>query len=171
MSPIMQKDDDNVNYMSRQIDTQAPRVESSEISTLDLIHPILHRYRSMQAQLLRDELGEITPMASRVLRYFGDHPGDSQCDLSMHSERDKAQIARLIRALRDRGLLIGKKIESDKRSVGIWLTEEGHGLLKVIQIQSMRLNAIALHKLSAAERRLLAKLLTRVADNLDGAKR
>jgi DNA-binding MarR family transcriptional regulator len=156
MSSMVRKVSDNVNQLKVQ-----PQEE-----VLDLVHTVMHRYRSQQYQVLRGGPHDITHMESKVLDYFGSHPSATQSDLSGHSGRDKAQLARLIKTLRDRGLLAGKAGETDRRSVHLMLTADGESVLRALQQQAQRLNAKAVAGLSKAEQRQFAELLQRVKANL-----
>lgn len=155
----MRKSDDNVNHSGRGL----------EDDVFDLVHRLLHQYRSLQYQVLRDGPHEITHMESKVLNYFDHHPGSTQSELAQHSGRDKAQLARLIKGLRDKGLLHGEAGEVDRRSVQLVLTDAGQALLRGLQQQGRRVNSRAVSGLSAAEQRQLVALLQRVKANLDEA--
>jgi DNA-binding MarR family transcriptional regulator len=137
-----------------------------EDEVLELVHTVMHRYRSQQYQVLRGGQHDITHMESKVLDFFGHHPGATQSDLSAHNGRDKAQMARLIKALRDRGLLAGEASEADRRSVQLTLTADGKSVLLTLQQQSRRLNTEAVVGLTKTEQRQLAELLRRVKENL-----
>ena len=153
----MRKQDDNVNQSGK---VQAPEV-------LDLVHTVMHQYRSLQYQVLRDGPHDITHMESKVLGYFGRHPGTTQSDLALHSGRDKAQLARLVKGLRDRALVAGTADAADRRSVSLSLTAAGRSVLATLERQTRRLNAQAVAGFSAAEQRQLVALLERVRANLD----
>ena len=153
----MRKQDDIVNQSGK-----AP-----EDGVLDLVHRVMHQYRSLQYQVLREGPHDITHMESKVLGYVGHHPGATQSELAQHSGRDKAQVARLIKSLRDRGLLAGEAGEFDRRSVNLSLTAEGQAVLRTLQQQARRLNTRAVAGLDAAQQRELLALLQRVQANLD----
>lgn len=156
----MSKQDDNVNHQGK----ASARVEDD---VLELIHTVMHQYRGQQYQVLRDGPHDITHMESKVLGYFGRHPGATQSELAQHSGRDKAQLARLIKGLRERGLLDAQADEADRRSVALSLTADGQAVLRTLQQQARKLNARAVSGFSAAEQRQLLALLQRVTDNLD----
>jgi len=156
MSPIMFKSVDKVNH----------RGKSSDEDVLDLIHTVMHQYRSQQYQVLRDGPHDVTHMESKVMWFFGRHPGATQSDLAQHSGRDKAQLARLIKGLRERGLLESVADENDRRNLRLSLTTDGLAVQRALQQQAKRLNAQAVAGLSAAQRADLLALLQRVRDNL-----
>jgi DNA-binding MarR family transcriptional regulator len=134
---------------------------------LELVHTVMHQVRAQQYQALRDGPLALTHMESKVLGYFGRHPGATQSDLVQHSGRDKAQLARLIKGLRERGLLDGEADEADRRNLRLSLTTDGRALLRTLLQQTRKVGVQAVAGLSAAEREQLRTLLQRLRDNLD----
>lgn len=157
----MRKQRDNVNQ-------SAPSAAPAELEVLDLVHRVMHQYRSQQYQVLRDGPHGITHMESKVLQHFGRHPGATQQDLAQDSGRDKAQLARLIKGLRERGLLAGQTDEADRRQVRLSLTASGEAVLGSLRQQGRQLNAQAVAGLTSDEHQQLLGLLQRVRANLDG---
>jgi DNA-binding MarR family transcriptional regulator len=155
MSFIMRKSIDNVNQSA-----------AADDSVLEIIHSVMHQYRAQQFRALRDGPHDITHMDSKVLGFFGRNPGATQSDLAQHSGRDKAQLARLIKGLRDRGLLNGEADPSDRRNTRLTLTDAGQAVRRALQQQGKRLNATAVAGMGDAERKKLVALLQRVSQNL-----
>ena len=153
----MRKTNDNVNHSHK----------NNEDGVLDLIHTVMHQYRSQQYQALRDGPHDITHMESKVLGFFGRQPGATQSDLAKSSGRDKAQLARLIKGLRERGLLDAAADEADKRNLRLNLTADGQNILHVLRQQGMHLNGKAVTGMDQAEQLQLQQLLLRVKHNLD----
>ena len=150
--------EDNVN--------QPGGTPTEEDDVLELVHRLMHDYRSLQYRLLRDGPHELTHMEGKVLGFFSKHPGATQKDLAQHSGRDKAQMARLIAGLRERGLITAEVDEADRRNVKLSLSAAGLSVHRGLQQQGKRLGAKAVAGLSAAEREQLLALLRRVRDNL-----
>jgi DNA-binding MarR family transcriptional regulator len=134
---------------------------------LDLIHTVMHQYRSQQYQVLREGGHDITHMEKKVLGYVDHHPDATQSDMARHSGRDKAQLARLIKGLRERGLLASQADEADRRNLRLSLTADGRSVLRTLEQQSRRLATQAVAGISLAEQRQLVALLQRVRSNLD----
>ena len=155
----MRETNDNVNHSGG----------VQEEGVLDLIHTVMHLYRSQQYQVLRNGPHDITHMESKVLGFFVHHPGATQSDLARHSGRDKAQLARLIKGLRDKGLLDAEPDESDRRNVRLRLTVVGRAVQGALQQQATLLNAKAVQGLDGAQRRQLMELLQQVQRSLDAA--
>lgn len=155
MSFIMRKSIDIVNQSA-----------AADDSVLEIIHSVMHQYRAQQFRVLRDGPHDITHMDSKVLGFFGRNPGATQSDLAQHSGRDKAQLARLIKGLRDQGLLNGEADPSDRRNTRLTLTDAGQAVRRALQQQGKRLNATAVAGMGDAERKQLVALLQRVSQNL-----
>ena len=135
---------------------------------LELVHRLMHDYRSLKYRSLRSGSPEITHMDSKVLSHVDEQPGASQRELVIRSGRDKAQVARLIKGLRDRGLLSAKVDDNDRRSVRLSLTERGRSVQRALRKQDERLKARAIAGLSDTELKRLYELLSRVRENLVG---
>jgi len=106
-------------------------------------------------------------MEIKVLRFFGRHPGATQSDLVAHSGRDKAQVARLIKGLRDAGMLDATADEADRRSTRLTLSGAGQAVCEELHRQSGALGKTALAGLDGAEQARLMALLARVRANLE----
>jgi DNA-binding MarR family transcriptional regulator len=156
---MMAKQLDNVNHM-----------DASD-NVLELIHVVMHQVRSQQFQVLRDGPHAITHMETKVLGFFGRHPGATQTDLAQHSGRDKAQLARLIKGLREQGLLEGQADAADRRSVRLALTAQGRAVLDALEQASAHLAVQAVAGMDDDEQRQLQILLQRVQQNLAGPRR
>lgn len=152
---------DNVNQPAAK-----PSAQSGD-EVLELVHTVMHQLRSQQYQAMRDGPLALTHMESKVLGYFGRLPGATQSDLVQHSGRDKAQLARLIKGLRERGLLAAEADEADRRNLRLRLTDAGQGLLRTLQQRTRKVNAQAVQGLSRAEHEQLRGLLQRLKDNLE----
>jgi DNA-binding MarR family transcriptional regulator len=163
----MRKSIDNVNQLGTALAATA-KATAADDDVLELIHAVMHRYRSQQYRFLRDGPHDITHMDGKVLGFFGRHPGATQSDLAQHSGRDKAQLARLIKGMRDRGLLAAEADESDRRNVRLSLTAQGQSVQAALRQQARRLSARAVDGLSPADQQQLMALLRRVNSNLEG---
>ena len=155
----MWKKVDNVNHVA------SPPASAAE-AVIDLVHTVMHQFRSTQYQVLRDNAHDVTHMESKVMGFFARHPGSTLSDLVLHSGRDKAQLAKLVKGLRERGLLDAATDANDRRSVHLRLSAAGLGVQKALQAQARVLNERAVGGLSPDEQAQLVALLTRVKGNL-----
>lgn len=159
MSPILQKQVNLVNQFG------AGPAEA----VFDSVHTVMHLYRSMQLRGLRDTGHELTHMEYKVLGFFARHPGASQSELVAFSGRDKAQLARLMRGLRDKHLLDAQVDESDRRSTRLRPTEAGLAVIEGLQAMGAEVSSLAVAGMSGEECAQLLALLQRVRTNLEGA--
>jgi DNA-binding MarR family transcriptional regulator len=149
---------DNVNRKS---------VNASD-EVFDLIHIIMHLFRSQQYRGLPDGWHQMTHMEGKLLGFFARNPGATLSDLVTHSARDKGQLARLIKSLKEGGLLsVQKDQKADRRSVGLQLTRAGHAAHRTLHRQSKRLAMLAVKDLDSEKRRQLLVLLRQVRNNLE----
>jgi DNA-binding MarR family transcriptional regulator len=145
-------------------------MKNSPGDLLELVHSIMHDYRSLQYRFLRDGPHDITHMDGKVLEFFARHPGASQTDLVAHSNRDKAQLGRLIKGLKERGLLKGEADADDRRSIRLRLTSRGKEVQSVLRQQAKRLSEKAVAGLGPTEQQQLLSLLRAVKENLNAGE-
>jgi DNA-binding MarR family transcriptional regulator len=158
MSTMASGSVDNVNRKS---------VEASD-EVFDLIHTVMHLFRSQQYRGLPNGSHHLTHMEGKLLNFFARHPGATLSDLVAHSARDKGQLARLIKSLKEGGLLsVQKDQKTDRRSVGLELTLAGHAIHRTLHRQSERLAMLAVKDMDSEKRRQLLILLRQVRTNLE----
>lgn len=143
---------------------------SPALEVLERVHAIMHLYRSAQQRSLRAGPHDLAHMEIKVLGFFARRPGATQSDLAAHSGRDKAQLARLVRGLRDRGLLDATADETDKRSTRLALSDAGRAMFAALHRHDGALAETALEGLAEAERATLLDLLERVRANLEAGQ-
>jgi len=156
--------------MRNKVDKVNQRPPSPALEVLERVHDIMHLYRSAQQRSLRAGPHDLAHMEIKVLGFFARRPGATQSDLAAHSGRDKAQLARLVRGLRDRGLLEAVADEADKRSTRLSLSEEGKAMFAALHVHDGALAEAALAGIPDAERATLLDLLARVRANLEAGQ-
>lgn len=134
---------------------------------MELVHVVMHQFRSLQYRSLREGALDLTHMESKVVGYFSRHPGATLSDLAAHSGRDKAQLAKLVKALRERELLEAQPDAADRRSVRLRPSAAGQDVQKRLQAEARELSGHSMHGLDGAEQAQLLALLQRVRANLD----
>lgn len=165
----MRKTVDKVNHPARATPTAlGADVAAAEIA--ELLHGVLYRMKRRLHDTARTAAGDepaLAPMEWRALAYFARHPGDSARDLVEHAGRDKAQVARLVRGLQDRGLLAATPDAADQRRIELRLTDDGKRIERQMATQRRRTDAELTAGFSASERRQLAEYLARMQAALD----
>jgi DNA-binding MarR family transcriptional regulator len=158
--------------MRQSVDNVNHKGIADDAAVLELVHAVMHRFRALQYRALEPRARDdgdagLTHMEGKVLGFFAHHPDATQRDLAHHSGRDKAQLARLIKSLRERGLLEGVADEADRRNVRLRMTAAGQAVQRTLRQQARKLEACAVTGLSAEQRRELVALLRQVLHNLD----
>ena len=136
---------------------------------LEVLHALMHRFKRHMHQALREQDGGIGAMEARALGFFARHPGSSASALVAHSGRDKAQIARLLQQLLDRGLLAREADPADGRRQQLALTDSGRAAQQVTALQRQRFASQMTSGLDAAEQAQLLALLRRLIAGADSA--
>lgn len=144
--------------------TKKPAIPADAV--FEALHEAMHLYRALQFRALRDSAATVSQMELRALGYFARNPDATLSDLVTHSGRDKAQIARLIAGLRERGLLDARPDTRDGRVTRLSLSEAGRAVHQALQQHSRTLADAATAGLSAAERAQLIELLERLRAGL-----
>ena len=133
---------------------------------LDRLHTLMHGLRRHLQEAVREDGEGLGPMEARCLGYFLRFDGASQSDLVQHSGRDKAQIARIVKALHERGLLQSQPDPNDGRSQRVSVTPEGQALQRKMQQHRVRFEKSMLVGLNESDRATLLALLDRLQDNV-----
>lgn len=146
------------------------KINQSE-QVFDAIHSVMHMFRARQLRGLRDTPHALTHMEYKALGFFARHPGATQGDLVAHSGRDKAQLARLLKGLRDQGLLDAAADQHDRRITRLTLSAGGARVFDSLNALGAQTAAAALTGMSAEQLAQLQALLQQIRANLeaDGA--
>ena len=155
--------------MKKHVDkvNQNPATGASAQDVFEALHAIMHLYRARQTRISAGAEAELTHMEGKVLGFFARNPGATLSDLVAHSGRDKAQLTRLIRALRDKALLEAQPDETDRRSTRLRLSPGGEAIHAEWHRHGAGAAEQALAGVPEAERAQLLALLERVRGNLD----
>lgn len=98
---------------------------SLAVEVFDTLHELQHLFRSRMRKSMEAVHPDLTFNEMRVLMRAGRHPGLTQRDLVENSHADKAQMARVLAHLQDRGLLTRSASKADKRVRCLHLSEQG----------------------------------------------
>ncbi|WP_288438745.1 MarR family transcriptional regulator [uncultured Chryseobacterium sp.] len=122
-------------------------------------------YRQLAKYLKEKELC-ITPDQFRVLTHLWQNDGCSQQDLALSSNRDRANITRIIDILEREGIVERKDHETDRRIFRIFLTTKGKMLEKeAAKCGQMAIND-ALKGISKTDIDICMNVLKKTIENL-----
>lgn len=119
---------------------------SLAVDVFESMHSLMCVYRERVRKSLEAVHPELTFNEMRVLMRTGRYPGLTQKDLVEHSYIDKAQMARLLATLQEKGWLDRSPSESDKRVRCLHLSLQGQRLFKQIRDLQTRVATELLHE-------------------------
>ena len=102
-----------------------PKSAEPGIEILNLVNAIERRTTARMQRLLREAGLGLAAMEARTLRFVARHPGCTQNEIVRASGRDKAQIARIIKILRERELVDRPADGGGRRAQPLALFPEG----------------------------------------------
>jgi DNA-binding MarR family transcriptional regulator len=122
-------------------------------------------YRRLGKYLKEHNL-PITPDQFRVLTQLWHSDGCSQQDLAVGSNRDRANVTRIIDILEREGIVERKNHETDRRAYRIFLTAKGKGIEKLAADCAAKTIEDALQGLTTKEIEIARKVLLKNIENL-----
>ena len=137
------------------------------IDVFEAMHDLMHAYRAHMVRAMASVHPELTLNEVRALSFIGRHPGATQKELVNHSGADKAQVARMVGMLEDKGWLERVPNAEDKRSRCLALSEQGQVVFKAMRASRQALSASLLKNCDGETQAQLLTLLARVRSNVD----
>ncbi|MBI1624475.1 MarR family winged helix-turn-helix transcriptional regulator [Comamonas suwonensis] len=126
----------------------------------EVLHDLMHLFRARLLQSLERIQPGLTFNEFRILMHTGRHPGITQKELVEHSHTDKAQMARMLTQLQDKGWLERSASEADKRVRCLQLSAQGQQLFAQLKNQREQIAAELLGDFPANQQKQLRELLT-----------
>ena len=142
-----------------------PSPAKSEV--LERLHSLVTCFHRHMHEAVRDDGDGLALMEARALNFLARHEGSSQRELVLHAGRDKAQIARIVKTLHERGLLDSAPDPQDGRCQRLRLTPEGHTMHRRMQQHRMRFEQALTRGFDAAELAALQAQLERMQANVE----
>lgn len=125
----------------------------------EVLHDLLHLFRARLLQSLERIQPGLTFNEFRILMHAGRHPGITQKELVEHSHTDKAQMARMLTQLQDKGWLERSASEADKRVRCLQLSAQGLQLFAQLKSQREQIAAELLRDFPVEQQTQLRELL------------
>jgi MarR family transcriptional regulator, temperature-dependent positive regulator of motility len=135
----------------------------------EAMHDLLHVYRSHMVRSMARIHPDLTHNEVRALMFVGRHPGTTQRELVAHSGADKAQVARMVALLQDKGWLESAPNAEDKRSRCLRLSPQGMALHRALRDARRKLAASLLAGCDEATQTQLLGLLAQVRSHVEAA--
>jgi len=110
---------------------------------------------------------DLTPALARLLFYVAREPLSRQIDLAARLEVTPVTLGRMVDRLVERGYVERLSDPTDRRAFRLQVTAQAKPFVARLETIARATRERALEGLSAAERKLLMRLLDRVRGNLD----
>lgn len=130
-----------------------------------------HRFKARLRASLMEGAPDLAPFQAKALSAIGRFPGLLPNQLADRSGRDKAQIARVLKDLEERGLIARSPHLTDRRTHCLTLTPAGEEVFRHLQHSRMQIAGQMMDGLTPAEQQQVSALLARMAANLAGPDR
>lgn len=138
-------------------------------NVFEAMHDLVHVYRAHMVRTMAIVQPDLTLNEVRALMFVGRHPGATQKELVAHSGADKAQVARMVGLLQDKGWLDSLPNTDDKRSRCLRLSPEGVALHQALREARRGVAASLLKSCDAVTQAQLMDLLAQVRSHIDAA--
>ena len=125
----------------------------------EVLHDLMHLFRARLLQSLERIQPGLTFNEFRILMHAGRHPGITQKELVEHSHTDKAQMARMLTQLQDKGWLERSASEADKRVRCLQLSAQVQQLFAKLKSQREQIAAELLRDFPVEQQTQLHALL------------
>ena len=136
----------------------------------EVLHDLLHLFRARLLESLEAVQPGLTFNEFRILMHTGRHPGITQKELVEHSHTDKAQMARTLAQLQDKGWLERSASEADKRVRCLQLSARGQQLFDQLRHRREQIATELLSDFPEAQQGLLHELLLQAKDSAQATR-
>lgn len=139
---------------------------SPNAELLDRLHLLMLRFHRRMHDAVRDEGDGLAIMEARSLAFFARHENSTQSELAQHTGRDKAQVARLVKTLLERGLLDSTRDPDDGRVLRLALTADGKTMQRKMHRHRTNFENALVQGFGEAEKLEALALLDRMVANV-----
>ena len=109
---------------------------------------------------------ELTPGQPKILDYLLLHDGAVQKEIAEACHIEPATITSVLLGMENKGLIVRKNVNGNRRSLYVYLTEKGKSLAQQVELTFGMIEEKALSGFGSDEREMLTGFLTRINKNL-----
>lgn len=136
------------------------------VAVLDLLNSLAYTLNTRLRTQLEGEGVALAPLEAVALSYLQANPGCSQADFVQFLGRDKAQVARIVKPLIERALVVSIADGTDRRLNRLWLTEEGKAMQRKAGRARFLLAEAMMEGFDEKQRARVGKLLRKMAGSV-----
>lgn len=128
---------------------------------------LLSNQAMLHKQLLSSLAGSgLTLGQPKILDYLGSHDGSNQKEIAAACHMEAGSLSSVLTGMEHKGLITRERKGSDKRSLYVFLTEEGWSLQNVVANEFLRLEQQAFSGISKQEQDAFMELFLQISHNL-----
>ena len=109
---------------------------------------------------------DLTPGQPKILDYLLYHDCAVQKEIAEACHIEPATITSVLLGMENKGLIVRKNINGNRRSLYVCLTDKGKALAKQVELQFETIEEKALLGFSNSEKEMLTAFLTKMNENL-----
>lgn len=109
---------------------------------------------------------QLTLGQPKVLDYLKDHDGAIQKDIAIACQIEPATITSVLLGMENKGLIVRKTLNGNRRSLYVYLTDEGRSLANRVELEFNHIESKALLGFSEEEKSMLNTLMVRIKKNM-----
>ena len=109
---------------------------------------------------------QLTLGQPKVLDYLKDHDGAIQKDIAIACQIEPATITSVLLGMENKGLIVRKTLNNNRRSLYVYLTDEGRSLANRVELEFNHIESKALWGFSEEEKSVLNALMVRIKNNM-----
>lgn len=102
----------------------------------------------------------------KILDYLSSHDGANQKEIAMACNIEPGSLTSLLNRMEDRGIIIRRILNNNRRTYHIFLTEKGKKLQLAVSKAFVELETQALAGMSEEEKELFMNIFSQINDNL-----
>lgn len=102
----------------------------------------------------------------KILDYLSSHDGANQKEIAMACNIEPGSLTSLLNRMEDRGIIVRKILNNNRRTYHIFLTEKGKELQLAVSKAFVELETQAFAGMSEEEKELFMNIFSQINDNL-----
>ncbi len=131
-------------------------------------HYLLMAGHSIYQKKLMDALKdtELTPGQPKVLDFLKDCDGSTQKEIAAACYLEAATVTSVLNGMETKGLIIRKRLNGNRRSFHVFMTEKGRTLQKQVEEIFVKIEEETFKELSEEKRKEFLQIFSQIHDNL-----
>ncbi len=109
---------------------------------------------------------DLTPGQPKILDYLLFHDGAVQKEIAKACHIEPATITSVLLGMENKGLIVRRNINGNRRSLYVYLTDKGRQLAEQVALKFRMIEEKALSGFRSDEKEMLTVFLTRMNENL-----